>query len=128
MIDKNFPFDEFRQDVQNALKEVEKKYEMFIEPGNISYNNVSINLKLMCTEKIDGAESSGQVNWNANCHYYGFKPEDFGKTLYIDGVKYQIAGINMNATRMPIILKKVGEDSMVKVTVNLALNSLENNS
>ena len=46
MIDKRyFNFDQFREDVEDALKKVSKKYNLAIKAGNIRYDSTSIRLR-----------------------------------------------------------------------------------
>lgn len=98
MIDKRyFNFDQFREDVEDALKKVSKKYNLAIKAGNIRYDSTSIRLTIDCIEKVDGAQDLGEASWYQYYKYYGFNKNDYGKEVVVNGDKYKICGIKEGA-------------------------------
>ena len=126
MIDVNM-FDSFKVDVEDALKDVAKKYNVDIKAGHISYGSISFKLGLEVTQKVNGASDAGEATWSYYCGSYGFKRDDYGKIVTIKGEKYRISGIN-ERSKYHILVKRVKDDveyGFLPGIVREALDNLE---
>lgn len=104
----NAEFSNFRSDFAIAIKHLEKKYELKMDLGNISYSESQFTVKLTVdsTSKkaLGGAKSVNEKNWNKNAPYYGFSKDDFGKTFTKNGRTFTITGWNSRSNKYKIIL------------------------
>lgn len=96
-------FAAFRQDVEQALQELTKKYDVNIKAGNIKYDSNSFNLDLQMTKKDIGGKTFEQVEFEKYCRLYGFKPEDYKKQFNMNGKTFTLTGFKPRATKMPVI-------------------------
>lgn len=47
---------------------------------------------------------------------YELKPDDLGRTFELRGEKYQLVGLKARATKMPFLVKKLGDGKVYKMT------------
>ena len=125
MIDRNFSFSEFREDVKLALLDVAKKYNVVIDPGKIRYSDIEFSLQLNVTEKVNGAEDAGEATWSYYCTLYGFDRDDYGKIITIKNKQYKICGIDHNA-KCSILTKDLKNNSTVGWVPFAVKDALEN--
>jgi len=77
------------------------------------------------TDKIKAAISDQFEikNWNANCRFFGLKPEDFGKTIVMQGMRLVICGLNARASKN--VVKVIGTDgTRYTISASTAKNRL----
>lgn len=98
-------FKDFRSDVEKALEEVSKKYNVNIKAGNITYSNISFNLKLEVTKKEVNGKSFEQAEFEKYAILYGFKPSDYNKQFAYGGKKYVFIGFKPKSHKYPILAK-----------------------
>lgn len=98
-------FNQFRNDVLNALAAVAEKYGCEVSAGNIKYDNLSIDLTLYFKSKGENGESAEEMDFKANCEKYGFSPEDYQKEFSLNGKTYYLVGFNPRARKNHCIIK-----------------------
>jgi len=105
MIDKAM-LQNFRQDFAEAVKDLESKYGLVIELGNIKYSATSFEAKMSCKE----GESKDDVNaqeFKKYCHMYGLNEDDYDRRFTFKGEDYVIIGIRPSKRTYPIICQQV---------------------
>jgi hypothetical protein len=110
--DNMFTSDEvkkIRKDMEQVLKDVEKKYKMTIKVGTIVYSPDSFTAKLECdAESIDG-KSFEQSEFERLAFLFGYKKSDYNVRMLslTDDVQYRLIGFKPNNTKYPIIMKRM---------------------
>jgi len=94
----NKEFNQFRVDVNEALKPVAKKYGINIECGNISYTSLDFAMQLRGI-KNDGNVNGEQQLFERDCILYGFKKEDYQREFISKGKTFKLVGFNRKAPR-----------------------------
>lgn len=95
-----------RRDIERALYEIEKKYNVSVSLGTISYDDVGFRVTLTGKVKDAGNGKSGaQIEYEMYANKFGIDPASFGKSFICKGEKYIITGINPKARTMPILAK-----------------------
>lgn len=98
-------FNQFRNDVLNALAAVAEKYDCEATMGNIKYDMTSIDATLYFKAKGDNGESAEEAEFKRVCENYGFKPEDYNAYVILDDKTYRFVGFNPRARKNHCIIK-----------------------
>jgi hypothetical protein len=96
-------FGVFRTEVEQALQEIGKKYNVNIKGGKIKYSSNSFNLDLQVNKKEINGKSFEQAEFEKYCMLYDFKPEDYRKEFIVKGKTFYITGFALRASKMPIL-------------------------
>jgi hypothetical protein len=109
----------FREDFKNALKEVEKKYNISFAVGVINYetrgNEVfKLKFKTECTS-LETSSDAEEVCFQDVCRIYGFKETDYKKTFLLSGKTYFLIGFNTKARAYPIMAQEVQTGKRVRI-------------
>lgn len=107
-------FNKFRDDLKDAVKGVEKKYDISIDVSSINYGDTSFDCKLHVKKTDIDADS---IEWGKHCYLYGLRAEDYNAIITINGVKYQLKEINTRKRKYPIVC--IVLDSGDRVGLNL---------
>lgn len=99
-------FNQFRDDILNALAAVAEKYGCEVTMGNIKYDMTSIDTTLYFKAKGDNGESATQIQFNSRCADYGFTPEDYLRAVCLDGKMYRLVGFNPRARKNYCIIEE----------------------
>lgn len=124
MLDK-FDFNGFRKDVEDALTEVAKKYDVNIKAAGIRYDAVSFDMTLKVAERVEGDEDGGQAKWNYYCYRYGLEPGDYGKEVVVDGERLKITGLQPSRQKYPIVVKRIRDNREMVYTLSSIKEALE---
>lgn len=107
---------DFRVDFANAVKQLEAKYKINIALGNIRYGDIDFTVTLKAKrntpEAVEKVEDRKRSFWNAVCESYGLTPEDFGKTIVVNGLTYTLSEINPRSTKYPITIAYAGQEGV----------------
>ena len=109
-------FNNFRNDVENALNEVAKKYSLNIHAGNITHDEFDFTMQLKC-KKI-GCEKE---KFEAYCSLYGFKKTDYLREFTLDNEKFQLIGFNLSASKNNCNIRNV-KNGKIYLCNNKAIN------
>lgn len=91
-------FNAFREDVEKALEDVAKKYEVEITSGNISYSGVEFTLQLKCISN-EGGTNGKKLLFEQQCSIYGFKKEDYEREFILDKKRFKLVGFNPSSPK-----------------------------
>lgn len=92
-----------REDINKALEEVAKKYDMTMKLGNISYDELGFTGKVLAQlNEIDGKQPS-QVNFEKYCELYGLQATDYNKEFNRNGKTFIVKDIKTTSRKYPVI-------------------------
>ena len=103
-------FNNFRNDVREALKAVAEKYGVEINPTNIKYDDIDFTLTLEVVRLVNGTSDANESLWSYYYKVYGFEREDYGKTIIMNNEEFKISGIDGKSKKYPIILTRVRDN------------------
>jgi len=88
-------FNQLRSEINQALEGVGKKYGVNFQARNASYLDQVATFKLELTTLGEGGtvETKEAKEFKSMATLYGMKPEDLGKTVTIQGRKFEITGM-----------------------------------
>lgn len=98
-------FNQFRNDVLNALAAVAEKYGCEATMGNIKYDMSSIDATLYFKAKGENGEPAEEAEFKRVCGDYGFKPEDYNAYVILDDKAYRFVGFNPRTRKNHCIIK-----------------------
>lgn len=97
---------EFRADFQQAVKSLQEKYGVVIEPKKITYDSSSFVFKV---EVLNGTnqEDIKKENFERYCELYGLEKSDYGRTFKQGSSEFKIIGIDLGRRKKCIELLDV---------------------
>jgi len=101
----NLQFKSFRQEAENALQEIAKKYDVNIKTGSIKYTSNSFNVDLQVTKKEVNGIAFEQAEFERYCFLYGIPKNAYNKELNMNGKKYYPISFKPKASKYPVIVK-----------------------
>ena len=105
MIKGKNQFDCFRNEVNEALRELAEKYNFDIKASKIKYDDTSMDLTVKINDKEVSGKSFEQTEFERMCSWYGLTPEDYGRQFMSNGNKFTLCGFKPRATKMPILAR-----------------------
>ena len=116
---KKEDFTSFKQDFKKALEEVEKKYNISISAGAITYETRIIGVsnfrfKVECNS-LEISTNAEEASFKNTCRIYGFKETDYKKSFTLTGRTYLLVGFNTRARAYPIVAEEVGSGRRVRI-------------
>ena len=111
----------FISDFESAVKDLEKKYGVQIDLGNVRYSDFNFSTK-MTVSNAGSKEEAAKRNWDLNCSLFGFKKEHFGQEILVTGKTMKIVGIKPRNRKYPIIVESAG--TQYKISAATALRKL----
>jgi hypothetical protein len=105
MIDRQ-TLENFRQDFNEAMKDLEQKYGFVIELGRITYTPTSFTGKL----EVHEGESKDDVNeqeFKKYCYMFGLDEQDYDRRFTFQGKDYIVTGIRPSKRKYPICCQEV---------------------
>lgn len=96
----------FRTDFKDAVANLESKYGVKIELGNIRYTTNEFSGRIDVTNSEFDKELE---TFKQYCGFYGLKESDYGKKITIGMDEYIIVGINPRARKNCFLIRKVSD-------------------
>ena len=118
----------FRVDFAEAVKDLEAKYGIIIELGNIKFSIDNFEAKLIAKEG-DSKEDVNEAEFRSYCRSYGLEPSDFDRRFTYstliggDGEDYIIIGIKPSKRTYPIICRRVRDNKTYGFSANAIKSS-----
>lgn len=94
-----------REEFKNAVKDLEKKYDIEIKMGNISYQELEFTTKVTFTSKEKESEENERKEFEKWCTLYGLRKEDYGATLKNKGEEFTLIGFEVSRPKFCIRAK-----------------------
>jgi hypothetical protein len=98
-------FEVFRMDVEKALQDIAKKYDVNIHAGHITYTSDNFKLNLEVTKKEVNGKSYEQAEFEKYCILFGLEPKDYNRQFKSNGTVFTIYGLNLKAKTMPVLAR-----------------------
>lgn len=97
----------FRADFKNAVKPLEEKYGVIIEPRGVTYDNSHFYFKVEVQNGTNKEDINKEI-FEKNCERFGLEKDDFGKVFKSStGEEYQIIGLKPNKRKNVVLVKKL---------------------
>ena len=111
----------FRTEFAGAVKDLEKKYGITIELGNINIAPTEFTTKLTVSKVLDKAEveEKEKAEFAQVCYLYDLKPDDYGKLFNYNGDMYKLVAINTRAPKNPYICENESNNTRYRFSQNL---------
>lgn len=100
-------FNNFREDLKEALKALEEKHNVTISHGGIRYDDTLFTTKMTVTKNRTDGKDVQQAEFEMNCSLYGFKESDYKRKFVSLGETFQIIGFKTRARKMPVMAVSV---------------------
>lgn len=98
----------FRIDFTETVKDLEKKYNVKVELGSISFGETSFHVKMTCDRvNSDGSKKVDEDKFNALAGLYGLNAK-IGDTYAISGITFTITDFDSKKPKYPVL--SVGSD------------------
>lgn len=109
-----------RSEIEQALLEISKKYNLEIKAGSGSFSPSNATLKLEISSKSTTGEvlTKEAVSFKTNAILFGLKSEDLGKTFRSQGLTFKITGLNTKAHKMPVVASCIENNKTYKFSVD----------
>lgn len=124
-------FDNFRNDLQQALKGIEEKYQVKINTGKIKYTELDFNIDMKVIKNEDGLNVE-QEKFEKYCIIYGFKKEHYKNKITLQNKQFEFVGFNINKPKNSCSIREIGTGKLYQTTeetikraLNIPLNSWE---
>lgn len=95
----------FRMNFSNAVKDLEKLHGVQIDLGNITFNDTSLRSKIEVTNIDSTLDNVEQAKFESQCSRYGFKEDDYNRTVNIGRKSYKLVGFKPANTKYPCIVE-----------------------
>ena len=110
---------QIRDDIENALSTIGKKYGMGFSLEKINYDDKSFTAKLSClilSEKVKSIEEQEFIQFvESSQNIYNLKRKHYKSHFKWDGKDFQLIGMKLNRQKYPIIAKHVKDGVMYKL-------------
>lgn len=93
---------EFRKNLEGVLQDLEMRYGVTFSIGTIKYSKDVARMELKCIAGI--GEDAERLEFERYCGRYGLKPEDYRRSVYSDGLSYQLTGFDLKAKKYKYII------------------------
>ncbi len=101
-----------REEIDSALKELGKKYDITFRAGSCSFSETEIKYKLeVKTNDTESLEKKRVDEWNKYYQLFGFHKEDLGKTfrLHRNLEEYRIVGFDLKRSKFDLKTVRVSD-------------------
>ena len=107
-------------EIEVALQDIAKKYNVQIKRGNGSYGETNATLKLDINEvKEDGTVLDRDAEtFLKMAKFYGLEAEDLNKVFTSNGSQYSIVGLNTRRSKYPISAINLSNGNRYKFTAD----------
>ena len=98
---------ELRGQIENMLAPIEKKHDISIDVGNMSYEPDGSGFTCRMTvknNKMDGKDIE-QVDFERQCRPFGFVESDYNREFILDNETYVLSGFKPRARKKPCVIK-----------------------
>lgn len=113
---KDFNFDQFRTDFDNAMKALQDKYDVTIDLGNIGYSNTEFSSKITVKPRTIDGKGIEQVEFEKACKLYGFEPDHYLAHFELQGKAFELYGFNHRARKSPMQIRELATGKCYKTS------------
>ena len=97
-----------REELDAALKDVGDRLGIKLRAGNIRFDSNTAKIAVEASVRTATGEvvSRHAAPFKQLCALYGFKPEDLGRRLVLQGREHKLTGLRPRAARMPMVITR----------------------
>jgi len=110
--------DEFRSEFAEFVKSFERRHDVAIDLGSITYRSDQLTAKMTVTVVKEG-DNPEDAMYKQSLKEHGWKfnvtEEDYNKNITFMGKIYNLRGIKSRKQRFPIVVKKQSDGQMYKL-------------
>jgi hypothetical protein len=113
-------FKKLRNAIKEALADVEKEFDISLQPGNISYNPTSF------TMKIEGKRTdvdTDRIEFEKYCCLEGFEPTDYRREFVNGNDTFMLIGFNPKNRKNVCKIEDVNSGKTYKCSPSLVKNN-----
>lgn len=104
---KKTDFPKIRADFQNAVADFEKKYNVKVQMGNISFDEYEFSSKVTFTSNEMFSDDVRKKEFAKHAELYGVTAEDFKKQFTVKGKTYEVIGFEIGRPKYPIRVREI---------------------
>ena len=119
-----FNLKEISKEIELALEEVGNKYGLDFSMGGIKFSPTTFHCKLEAAITSEEGSTIEEVKFKQNAIYFGVKPEDYQKQVFLYGKRYNLIGIKPSAHKYPFICKECNTGKRYKFPKHAVTNAL----
>ena len=101
----NAQFKAFRESVTEALKAVEKEFDVEIDFGGYRYSTNDFTSKMTVYKKSADGKDREQLDFEKYCTAFGLNADDYNGKVHYQGETWQIVGFNPRAPKYPLKIR-----------------------
>lgn len=113
----------FREDLKEALKGIEEKYNIKVCQSNISYTDLDFNMKLKVSKNEEGVDIEKE-KFKRHCWEFGFKEEQYKAKFKMQGKEFELIGFNLKSPKNCCSIKDLNNDKQYKTSSNSVKHAL----
>lgn len=115
-------FSSFQNELKNAMQEICAKYQVKVKGMHITYGKVDFDLKISF-EKNESGLNTERIQFETECEYYGFTPDDYLRTFIHKENEYELAGFVRNAKKYNCLVRHIVSGKEIRIN-NIYLRHL----
>jgi len=96
---------QFRKEFKEVVKQLESKFKVTINLGDINYKDNEFTTKLTVTNSTGNMAVDMKNIFDMYCIQKGLKKTDYGKMISINRKKYKIVGIKPKSRKNCVIIQ-----------------------
>lgn len=110
-------YEDFKRDFRKVFSMLEIKYNLDISMVGARWNSTTMNIEVAVGDKEVHLDETGrettleEIQFRELCGKFNFKPEDYGKKVFINDEPYYLVGFKPNAKKYKYIVKKDMSDT-----------------
>ncbi|MDO4977517.1 MAG: hypothetical protein Q4E53_09675 [Eubacteriales bacterium] len=114
-------FEEFTNDVKEALRGVCQKYNLKRTKTYISYGKIDFDMKITFQKDEEDIDVE-RIKFEEDCAYYGFVPDDYLRTFEYHGRTYELYAFIPRAKKYKCMVRDIETGAKLKMTDRYLLN------
>lgn len=107
-------FSNFQYEIKNAMQDICAKYQVKVKCMHVSYSEVDFDLKISF-EKNESGLNTERIQFETECEYYGFTPDDYLRTFIYKENEYELAGFVRNAKKYNCRVRHIESGKEIRI-------------
>ena len=117
----------FRVEFQEAVEDLEKKFNIKLKLGSISYNTIQFNSKITGTFQTEEAKKDVEDLFRMNAKGFGVDPDWYHLVVKEkSGEEFRILDINTRASKNVLNIERISDGQRFGASVNWVLGNIKN--
>lgn len=105
--------DSIRNDINEALKAIESKYNIELKTGSLSYSTETFSVKVEAAIKVEGVSNSKDAQeFKKYAMIIGLQASDLGREFLSNRKTWKLLGMKPRKQKTPMICQNVGDGKL----------------